>query len=450
MPQDSFDAPSKDELSSDVELLEADRGAPPVSVVRKGATFDSFKHADFTWFWLGSLVSNTGTWMQTAALAIVVWGLRSRELDLGMVNFVSGIPVLFLALPAGVIADRYDKRKLLIWSQLLLGVLAAWLWLLSRRGALSADHAVVALIWIAGIGLGGGILSAITFPAWQSFLPDLVPRPSLMNAIALNSAQFQSSRLLGPLAASGLLLLGFASGDIFLVNAMSYLVVIGTLLAIRPKHTHEPTAEQHAARKRESTWTTLTAGIRYCREHPAVGMLIISTALMTVFAMPYMMLLPAIAEKALGGGKIEYSWLMAANGFGAMIGSLAVAGLPSDTDRERIIPAAIMVMAVLLIAFSASRWLPLSLLLSAMAGVAFLTINSLTNTSVQSSVPGQLRGRVMSLFVMSFVGIMPVSSAIFGVIGEWVGPTQAVAAGAVVLFGWGAYLAVSGRLKVAD
>lgn len=441
---------SEQERIEQLEVIEADTEVPPGGVVRRANTFESFKYRDYTWFWTGSLISNTGTWMQTAALAIVVWGLRSRELDLGLVNFATGIPVLFLALPAGVIADRLDKRRLLIWCQGLLGVQAAALWVLSLMGRLTSQHAVAALVWISGLGLVGGVLSALTFPAWQSFLPDLVPRPGLMNAIALNSAQFQASRLLGPLAASGLLIVGVSTGDIFLVNAASYLFVIGALWAIRPIYSaDDDRSHGHEAACREGTWATLTAGVRYARENRVVGMLILSTAFITVLGMPYLMLLPAIAEKALGGGKLEYSWLLAANGLGAVFGSLAVASLPPSVRRERWIPVTIIAMSLLLIAFALSRSLALSLFLSVLAGTAFLATNALTNTSIQAAVPGALRGRVMALFVMAFMGIMPVSSAIFGLIGEWVGPSNAVGAGAIILLGWGAFLALGRSLSKA-
>jgi MFS family permease len=293
------------------------------------------------------------------------------------------------------------------------------------------------------------VVSALTFPAWQSFLPDLVPRDGLMNAIALNAAQFQSSRMLGPLAASAMIAVGFLAGDIFLVDAASFLFVIAALWAIRP-HPHAARGEQDEPHEiAESAWRRLTAGVRYAVDHRVVGMLVLSTALMTVFAMPYMMLLPAIADKVLhgpDGGELYYTWLLAANGFGAIFGSLAVASLPPAIDRERLIPASVLVMSGLLIAFSLSRSLVLSLVISVLAGAAFLTTMSLTNTSIQAAVPGRLRGRVMALFVMSFMGIMPVSSVLFGPLGEAIGPANAVLGGAVVLAGWGLYLLVSRTL----
>lgn len=270
-----------------------------------------------------------------------------------------------------------------------------------------------------------------------------------MNAIALNSAQFQSSRMLGPVAAGALIAAGFKTGDIFLFNAASFLFVIAALWAIRPCDTR--CREEQVVERREGPWKTLTAGLRYARDEKVVGLLILSTAIMTIFAMPYMMLLPAIADKVLhgaDGGKLYYAWLMAANGFGAIFGSLGVASLPSNARRERILPLSILAMSALLIAFSLSRIFWLSLVLSTLCGAAFLTTNSLANTTIQATAPGHLRGRVMSLFVMSFMGIMPLSSALFGPLGEWIGPDRAVLAGAVILAAWGAYLLFTRRLTL--
>lgn len=434
-----------------LEAIEGDVVEPRRAVVRRGATFESFRFRGYVLFWWGGLISNMGTWMQQYALAIVVYNLRQSEFDSGMVNFVSGIPVLFLALPAGAIADRVNKRMLLIIAQAALMVQALALGVLYARGELSSASPLSALGWIGGLGLLGGVMSALTFPAWQSLLPDLVPKPSLLNAIALNSAQFQSARLLGPLAAAGLVLVGATMGDIFVVNGATFIFVIAALAAIRP-HPERAGAPGHAAvaeernPSRSGAWSTLLAGLHYAREHRAIGVLIGSTAIMTVFGMPYMMLLPAIADKVLGGGDAETAWLMAANGFGAIFGALVVASLPATVRRERLVPASLLGFSLLLLGFSLSRWLWLSLVLSAFAGAGVLTVNSLTNTIIQAAVPPTLRGRVMALFVMAFMGLMPVSSLIFGPVGELVGPDRAVLGGAVVLLGWALLLLLDRRL----
>jgi MFS family permease len=430
---------------------EADVEAPTRAVVRRGGTFESFRSRDFTLFWFGSLVSNTGTWMQTTALALVVFSFRESPIDLAIVNFVSGIPILLLALPAGALADRVDKRMLLIVAQAVLMLQAAALGILYYQGRLSSADPVTAMLWVSGLGLLGGVMSALTFPAWQALLPDLVPRDRLMNAIALNSAQFQSSRLLGPLVTGGFVLVGASLGNVFLLNAASFLFVIAALWAIHPVP-HAPAAGsgRPAGAPSESSWARLTAGVSYARSDKTVGALIISTAFMTVFAMPYMMLLPAIVHTGLGATaqteQAQVSWLMAANGLGAAAGALMVASLPATTRRERLIPIAVMSMAAILVAFSLSRNFWLSIVLSVLAGAAFLTVNSLTNTSIQATVPGRLRGRVMALFVMAFMGIMPISAAVFGPIAQAIGAPQAVLAGAVVLMGWGIFLTASHAL----
>ncbi len=449
--------PDDPQKLDNIEQLEADDVAPRRAVVRRGSTFESFHFRDFSLFWAGAFISNTGSWMQNYALAIVVYSLRHSELDSGLVNFVSGIPVLFLALPAGALADKIDKRRLLIASQFVLLLQASALAVLYSTGHLSSANALPSLLWIGGLGLLGGVMSALTFPAWQSLLPDLVPRANLLNAIALNSAQFQSARLLGPLVAAGMVLVGAGMGEIFWVNAGSFLFVIAALWAIKPHPSHavDTTGVPRAVvvapgavasttpvrpTPREGSWRTLTAGLRYARENPFIAYLVGSTAVMTIFGMPYMMLLPAYADKVLSGGASETAYLMAANGLGAVVGALVVASLPAHVRRERLIPATLVAFAALLIAFSLSRWLWLSLPISALAGACVLTINSLTNTSIQANVPGQLRGRVMALFIMAFMGIMPVSSLIFGPLGKLIGPDRAILSGAVVLLAWGAYL----------
>lgn len=444
-----------------VAEAESDAGSPTSAVVARGSTFEAFKYRAYSLFWTGALVSNAGTWMQNYALTVLVYSLRSSELDLGIVNFVSGVPTLFLGLWAGVLADRIDKRKLIIWAQAALMVQAAALGLLYSMGRLTSAHAIEALLWIALLGLVGGVLSALTFPAWLSMIPDLVPRETLLNGIALNSAQFQSARLIGPLIAGAMILAGLSVGDIFWVNAGSFLFVIGALWIIRPGYM--PVRDEHAKaeQEREGTWRTLTAGIQYARTHRSIGLLIVSTAVLTIFGMAYMMLLPAVVDKSLLPPVLsaalvpvsmtaaefrksvigqQTAFLMAANGLGALFGALIVASLSTKVRRERLVRWAYLGLALSLIAFGASRNLYLSLVISAIAGAAVLTTNSLINTSIQSQVPHQLRGRVMSLFVISFMGLMPFSSIIFGALGKAIGPSEAILGGAVVLLAYSGFL----------
>jgi MFS family permease len=444
--------PDADNGLDNLETREADVVEPTAEVVRHGGTFESFRYRAYALFWSGALVSNAGSWMQTYALGIVVYAFRRSSFDLGLVNFFSQIPVLFLALPAGLLADRVSKRKLIIWAQVILLVQAAALGYLYTTGHLSSRTPVTSLVWVAALGLVGGVMSALTFPAWQSFLPELVPRKSLLNAIALNSAQFQSSRLLGPLIAGALVVAGAGMGQIFYVNAASFLFVIAALWAMRPPTPAElgyppggpgPSGRPaKAGAQREGSMKTLLAGLQYARQNSAVGWLIVTTAVLTVFGFPYMTLLPAIVNRTLGlaeGGdayKHAVAYIMAANGLGAMVGALVVASLPATTKRERLIPFTLVGFAVALIGFALSRSLVVTILFSTVAGMAILATNSLSNTSIQSAVPGHLRGRVMALFIMSFMGIMPISGLLFGWIGGLIGPSNAVLVGAIALGAW--------------
>jgi len=441
-----------DGIPTSVAEAESDASSPPGSIVSRGSTFEAFKHRAYVLFWTGALVSNVGTWMQTAAISILVYGLRGSEADSGIVTFITQIPTLFLALPGGVLADRVDKRRLIIGAQWLLMLQALALGILYATGRLSPAAPVSALVWMSGLGLVAGVLTALSFPAWQTIIPDLVPRPLLLNAIALNSAQFQSARMLGPLAATAVLLAGLGMADIFWINAASFLFVIGAVWAVRTL----PHAVEAPKRPHEGVWASLKAGVGYTVTHRMIGIVIASTAMMSVFALPYVFLMPAVADKVLGyaytspdNARIT-AVLLAANGLGALVGALVVASLPHTIRRERLMRWSILATALLLVVFAFTKVLSISVALSALCGAAVLTTNSLANTSVQANVPDHLRGRVMSVFIMSFMGLMPLSAAAFGPIAEGIGPAWAIAGGALVLLAWALVLIARPALLTAD
>jgi MFS family permease len=438
-------------IAGDISTREADVEAPPQQVVRRGGTFESFAYRDYTLFWAGAFLSNIGTWMQNAALAFVVYSFRSSETDSGIMNFAAGIPVLLLALYAGTLADRIDRKRLIIVTQAVLLVQAAALGWLYGSGHL-AGNPVASMAWVVALSLVGGVMAALSFPAWQSILPDLVPRESLLNAIALNSAQFQSARLLGPLVTAGLILLSVGYANIFYINAASFLFVIAALWAVKPRP-----VERQPVVQGESAWERLGVGIRYALEHKTTGMVIISTAVLTMFGMPYMTaLLAAFVDKSMGfsiAGGLNGRWtaiVLAANGLGALVSALIVASLPHGVSRENLMRYGILAMALTLIAYSFCHSVWLVLPLSALAGASLLTTNSLANTSIQAAVPNQLRGRVMSLFVMSFMGLMPISALVFGPLGQAIGPAVAIRGGAVVLLAWAVLLFARPGMLLAE
>ena len=445
--------------------VEADTVVPPAALVRRGwvtSTFESFAYRDFTLFWSGALVSNVGTWMQNAALAILVlyFDRAHVSLNTGIVQGVSGLPVLFLAIPAGAVADRVDRRRLLIWIQVVLLVQAALLGVLYDTKVLGPWQPTLSLVLVSILGLIGGIFVAFQGPAFQSILPDLVPRKSLMNGIALNSAQLQSSRMLGPAIVAGMLLLGAGLGLVFYINAASFLFVIAALLAIRARPEFNAGHGAEAARnpqeapargtggpgsleaaEAQTAFKTLTAGITYATEHPAIGVLIITTALLVFLGFPYVIILTAIISSRIPGLSYvqvsrAYSFVYAFNGAGALIGSLFVAGLPPTIKRDRIIPAALLLFSALIIAFSFAGSLAVMCAITLVAGAAYISTSSLVMTSIQAAVPGYLRGRVMALFMMAFLGVMPLSAFAFGPLGQVIGPDRAVLLGGVLLAAW--------------
>ncbi len=438
-----------DVADQDAITIEADVEVPPAALVRRGwvsSTFASFRHRDFTLFWSGALVSNVGSWMQNAALVIVVYSLAPQKASLyaGLVQFISGAPVFFLAIPAGDVADRFDRRKLLIVIQVVLLFQAAALGLLYDSQVLAPSRAVLSLGLVAALGLIAGVFTAFMMPAFQSLLPDLVPWDGLMNAIALNSAQFQSSRMIGPMIVSAMVLAGAGMGLVFYANAASFLFVIAALLAVRPRPAFEP-ERAGAPKSDESVLRRLGAGIRYAREDRAVGMLIISTAMLTIFGFPYMTLLAAIVAENIGGTVTEVgrttAVIMAFNGLGALLGALGIASLPASTPRNRVVPFTLLAFASFVVMFSLARVEWTMAVFSVLAGAALMATNSLALTSIQSSVPGHLRGRVMALFVMAFMGIMPFSALVFGPVGQAIGADRAVFLAGMVLVAWAALLA---------
>jgi MFS family permease len=300
-------------------------------------------------------------------------------------------------------------------------------------GVLNQTGAIT-IPWVYGLSLAGGIVSAFMFPAWQAMVPDLVPRTSLLNAIALSSAQFNAARLVGPMVAAGVLaLFGNSSGDgitaVFYVNAISFLFVIWALTVIRPAHDLN-------ARRKEPAVKALLAGLRYARTHRRIALHLLTAAILTVFGMPFVALLPAIAADVYSLGSTGYSGLMGANGAGALVGALVVASLPHDVRRESIIRWGALVMALSLIGFSLMTLVAWAIVLLVVLGAAFLACVSSINTNLQTAVPPELRGRVMSLFVLSFMGIMPFGALAFGWLGDHIGPAQSVMVGAIALLGW--------------
>ncbi|PIY38041.1 MFS transporter, partial [Candidatus Aquicultor secundus] len=276
---------------TETEVLETEAASPEAALIEKGtrrwSLFSSLRYAEYRYLWSGALLSNIGTWIQSVALGLFVFQLTHSEFTLGLVNFSSSIPTLFLALVGGIVADRYQRRSLIIVTQVVQMLLALTLGIL-----ISLHTANVANIII--ISLVTGIASSFGFPAWLSLIPELVPKKDLLNAVALNSAQFNVARLIGPAIAGFIIsLLGVAAS--FYINSLSFLAVIIALLLIKP-----PPIK---IRKSEvSVWKNFTEGINYAKEHTSAAVLLICVGTLTTFGMSHTTLMPVYAIDILKTG----------------------------------------------------------------------------------------------------------------------------------------------------
>ena len=384
------------------------------------STFQALRHRNYRLFWSGALVANIGSWIRTVALGWLVLELTGSPLLLGVVSFAQTIPILLLSLPAGVVADRFARRQVLFVTQALLLALTFAL------AVLVAGQFVTVTLLIV-ISLLMGIAMAFNGPAWQSFITDLVGKDDLMNAIALNSVQFNFSRIIGP-SIAGVLIALVGLSLCFFINAGTYLGVLVALALIRM-------SAPPVAKGRLAMWSGITEGLKYLRDEPRLRAIMLLTAVMTIFGFPYAVLMPVMAREALGLDATGYGQLMAATGVGAFVGAISVASMKRSVRRGRIILVAELLFAVSLFLFAISRAFPLSLLMLVFLGFSMVGYMTTANTVVQSSVPEALRGRVMSVWTLTAFGLTPLGSLQAGAVADFFGAPAALGVGAAVCGG---------------
>jgi MFS family permease len=389
--------------------------ASPRARLRNAETFTSLRNANFRLYWTGSFVSNFGTWMQAVAQGWLVYQLTGSTFMLGAVGFAQSIPFLFLAVFGGVLADRFERRRLMVWTQSALMLLAFLLAYLTLAGLVT--------VWqVLAIAFANGVVNAFNVPVRQSIISDLVERKDLANAIAMNSSQVQLSRFLGPALAGGMLALT-SPGWCFLLNAVSFLAVIWTLLvmAVPPL----------PPRQSQSPLRSVLEGLRYVRSKPTIAALLFMAAVPSLFALPYNQMLPAFAESVLDAGPSGLGLLQSAAGLGALVGALTVASLAGRRNGALML-AAVVILGCGLMAFSASRLLWLSLPMLFVTGFASMSYNTLNQSFLQRLVDDDMRGRVLSLLTMTMFGLQPFGSMEVGTVATFVGPQIALGFGGVV------------------
>lgn len=406
--------------SGDTRELETLDELASQSGVSQSGTFAALRHRNFRLYSIGMLVSVAGTWMQAIAQGWLVWELTESARMLGVVAFAGAIPALLVSPWAGVIADRWNKRTILLVTQV-----GAMFCALALAALAFTGHAQIWHILVLAILLGA--ITAIDQPARQAFVVEMVGKEDLPNAIALNSMIMNGARIVGP-ATGGMLLVLFGAAWCFLINGLTYIAVIAALLAM--------TITPHERRVRlQSPWAELRGGLDYVRRDGILATLLLQATLFSVFGIVYGTMLPAYVDDVLHVGAEAYGFINAAQGLGAVASAYILARWGGRGTKGRWLYMVAFAFPFLLAAFAWSISLPMSLGLVFFMGICFLGQFALINTLLQTQVDNTMRGRVMSLYTLTFSGLAPFGNLLIGSLADSWGMSMALTASAVITLG---------------
>ena len=382
----------------------------------QGGLFRALRHRNYRLFFIGQIISLTGTWMQSVAQAWLVYRLTGSEVHLGMMGFASQVPVFLLATWGGALADRQQRQRILAWTQILSLMLALVLALLTLNDSVKIWH-----IYLIAVGLG--IINAFDIPARQAFVVEMVGRQDMSNAIALNSSMFNAARIVGP-AAAGLLIGAVGEGWCFLINAVSFMALLISLMMMNvPSRTLLPQVG--------STLSHIAEGLRFVRHHAPIRSILLLLGLISLAGIPYMVLMPIIADQILGGDAGRLGILMSCSGVGALLGALTLAARRSVHGLDRWLPLAAAGFGLSVISFALSQQFWLSAILLLPTGFFLMLQIGTSNTLLQVLVPDELRGRVMSLYSMMFMGMAPLGSLLGGFAAAYIGVAATICLGGI-------------------
>ncbi|HTQ42199.1 MAG TPA: MFS transporter [Polyangiaceae bacterium] len=381
------------------------------------ATFRALRHRNFQLFFGGQLVSLVGTWMQNVAQSWLIYRLTHAPLLLGLVGFAGQAPIFLLATVGGAVADRRARRGVLVATQTASMVLAFALAALTLLGVVRPWHVFV-------LAAALGTVNAFDIPTRQAFVVEMVGKEDLGNAIALNSSIFNGARVVGP-AVAGLLVAVVGEGWCFFGNAVSFIAVIASLLAMSvPERVLPPPPENPLAHAAE--------GIRYVARTPEARAIMLLLGMVALSGIPYVVLMPIFAAEVLHGGPKALGTLMGATGGGALVGALLLAARSGVHGMERLVHMSATVFGMALVFFAASRTMWLSVALLVPAGAGLIVQNATSNTLIQEMVPDELRGRVMAVYAMVFMGMAPLGALLAGAFAQRVGAPWTVAGGGLL------------------
>ncbi len=400
--------------NSTIDDVPSSPGGPPAG--RVAATLRALRHRNFQLFFSGQLISLIGTWMQSVAQSWLVYRLTGSALLLGSVGFASQIPVFLVAPLGGIVADRYNRHRVVIGTQIGSMILAFVLAALTLSRTIQVWHIFVLASLL-------GVVNAFDIPGRQSFLVDMVGKEDLMNAIALNSSMFNGARIIGP-AIAGILVARIGEGWCFFANAASYIaVIIGLLMMnvpVRPYRTPKGSPLAH-----------IMEGFRFVRRTGPIRAILLLLGLVSLVAMPYTVLMPVFADKILHGGARGLGILMGATGVGALLGALTLATRTGVRGLGRWVAFSCGAFGISLVLFALSRYFWLSAALLLPVGFFMMLQMSSSNTLIQAMVPDHLRGRVMAVYSMMFMGMAPFGALFGGALADRIGAPLTVSAGAV-------------------
>jgi MFS family permease len=380
-------------------------------------TLRALRHRNFRLFFAGQLISLIGTWMQNVAQSWLVYRLTGSSALLGMVGFAGQVPVFLFSPLGGLIADRHSRQRTVIATQTSAMVLAFIFAALTLTGSIQVWQIFVLAALL-------GVVNAFDIPARQSFLGEMVDRDDLINAIALNSSMFNGARIIGP-AIAGILVAAIGEGWCFFANAVSYIAVIIGLIMM----TIAPSARRvHAG----SAASHIIEGFRFVAHTGPIRALLLLLGLVSITGMPYAVLMPIFADKIFHAGARGLGILMGFSGLGALMGALTLATRREVRGLGRwvAISCGVFGASLIVFAFSRSFWLAAAGLVP--VGFAMMTQMGASNTLIQTMAPDRLRGRVMSIYSMMFMGMAPIGALLAGVIAERFGAPFTVAAGGVI------------------
>jgi MFS family permease len=408
--------PDESRITQIAQACESETGAvPPVSTqlteqTRRGM-LSALRHPRYRLFWTGNFLSNIGNWMQNLAQGWLVLQLTNSVFLLGVVGFAASLPTLVFSLVGGVIADRADRRRMMMITQGSMMMLAFLLSFLTWKNWINVEEVIV-------ISFLAGVANAMNAPAYQSIVPELVPKEDLTNAISMNSAQFNIARMVGPMIA-GLTLKFTGSAGCFFLNALSFLALLYALMRLR----------LGAPPGSGSTgfWRPLRQGFRYIRSRPDLATLMMLVALVSFCALPYISLAPYFARDILHMGPEGLGYLMGAAGLGALTGALVLARFGDGPRKGARVLRGVCVVFGALIVFALSRNALVAMAAAYVTGVAMVSAVSTVNNLLQKHVDPAMRGRVMSMHATAFLGFAPIGSLLAGAMGAKIGAPAAIA-----------------------